>query len=162
MLINCIHSHTTIKYCLIYIAEFSSSLSIANNKKIIICTKELPYVFLLLSCIQCSTFVISSLHYDIRSPYIKIIYSLAKDSPHADKFTVIWEEGKETSHKTNNNISLDSLELTEKLLDMLFVPVLYTPVLKFSSAYIISHFSEGAMQRFSYRTISILKFALIC
>lgn len=58
---------------------------------------------LLLSCIQCSTFIISCLHYDVRSSYIKIIYSLAKDSPYPERFTIIREEGKEASHKMNKD-----------------------------------------------------------
>lgn len=59
--------------------------------------------FLFLSCVQCSTFITSCLHYNVRSPYIKIIYSLAKDSPHPKKFTISQEEGKEASHKTNKD-----------------------------------------------------------
>lgn len=72
--------------------------------------------FLLLSCIQCSTFIISCLHYNIRSPYIKITYSLAKDSLHPEKFTVIWEEEKDASHKMNKDkISKGSHRKSESL-----------------------------------------------
>lgn len=55
--------------------------------------------FLLLSCIQSSIFVITYLHYDVKSPYIIIIYSPAKNGSHVEKFTIIREDGKEVSYR---------------------------------------------------------------